>query len=158
MQEKAKKKEVAALRTVMECMKICNLNSELLSNKISKRIGVLEKKGHLFGSEAEHLNKRRNATLFPRDQPPPQQGNFKSPRMTKTDDLWTKHPIGYVKMNFGFANRANCGFLSIVARDHNAALLAIWCRKIMNSDPLEGEALAAHGALSLAASSGWDYI
>ena len=158
MQEKAKKKEVAALRTVMECMKICNLNFELPSNKISKRIGVLDKKGHLFGSEAEHLNKWRNATLFPRDQPPPQQGNFKSPRMTKTDDLWTKHPIGYVKMNFGFANWANCGFLSIVARDHNASLLAIWCRKIMNSDPLEGEALAAHGALSLAASSGWDYI
>lgn len=158
MQEKAKNKEEAALRAVMECMKVCNLESKFLSNKILKRIGVLEKKGQLFGSEAEQSCKRRKTSLSPGDQPPPQRGNFMSPCMSKRDNVWTKPPEGFVKLNFGFADRVDCGFLGIVARDHNAAVLAIWCRKIVKLDSLMGEALAAHGALSRAAFSGWKSI
>ncbi|PON73972.1 hypothetical protein PanWU01x14_055220 [Parasponia andersonii] len=62
---------------------------------------------------------------------------------TPSPNAWTKPPVGFVKLNFGFVGRSDCGYLIIVARDNNGAMLAIWCRKIPQSDPLKGEALAA---------------
>ncbi|PON63144.1 Frigida-like [Trema orientale] len=81
-----------------------------------------------------------------------------APPKTPSPNAWTKPPVGFVKLNFGFVGRSDCGYLSIVARDNNGAMLAIWCRKIPHSDPLMGEALAALGALTLASSKGWDTI
>ena len=280
MQKKAMDKELAALGAVMECIKFCNLESEFPSDKISKRIGILENEGQLLGREVGQSTKKkqRKNSFGPKDET--QQSQARGPRTTTSDKAvsankslgsalpqspspnvrtelpegfvelnsglapehrthphtnmentvdantssgsalqqshspnvrtpecfvklnfgfapkdqtqqsktnrpqttelnnavgarmssssaspqppstngWTKPPEGFVKLNFGFVGRSDCGFLSVVACDNNGAVLAIWCRKIPQSDPLIGEAFAALGALTQASSKGWDAI
>ncbi|KAF4353817.1 hypothetical protein F8388_009976 [Cannabis sativa] len=64
---KAKKqsidKEVAALKGVSECMKFCNLESEILSNKISKRFGILENMSQSLGREVDPSPKKKQRKI-----------------------------------------------------------------------------------------------
>lgn len=136
----------------MECLKNFNLDSEFPSDKIPKRIRALENKDRAFALEIEQMKKRRRiSSLCPLDQAS-QGGNIKRPQPT------AKSPGGCVKMNFCCARQSDCSFLSVVARNTNGTVLSIWCRKTPRSDPLAGEALAAHGALTLASSSEWEEI
>lgn len=73
MQKKAIDREEAALRAVMECIKDCNLESEyriiILSSKIAKRVGTLEKMAKSDGLKLEQSKKRKNNNVAPQCPP-----------------------------------------------------------------------------------------